>query len=68
VAVGADERFSQIRSRVVEVFGADDGMVERVARVVRLLEIGWHDIYGDPNPPGEVLDDVLACSQEQSKD
>jgi hypothetical protein len=63
VPVGADERFNEIRSRVVEVFGADDAMVERVARVIRLLEIAWHDVYGDPSPPGEVVDDVLACSQ-----
>jgi hypothetical protein len=63
VAVGSEERFNAIRSRVVAIFGADDATVERVARVIRLLELAWHDACGEISPPDEVLDDVLTCSQ-----
>lgn len=62
MAVGSQERFEAIRPRVVEIFGAADATVERVARVIRLMEIGWHDLYGEPSPPDEVVDDVLTCS------
>src|SRR3954451_17654490 len=63
VAVGGEERFNAIRSRVVAIFGADDATVERVARVIRLLELAWHDLYGELSPPDEVVDDVLMCSE-----
>jgi len=63
VAVGSEERFNAIRSRVVTIFGADDATVERVARVIRLLELAWHDVYGELSPPDEVVDDVLMCSE-----
>jgi hypothetical protein len=63
VAVGSEERFNAIRSRVVTIFGADDATVERVARVIRLLELAWHDAYGELSPPDEVVDEVLMCSE-----
>jgi hypothetical protein len=63
VAVGSEERFEAIRSRVVAVFGADDATVERAARVIRLLELAWHDVHGELSPPDEVVDDVLTCSK-----
>ena len=45
------------------MFGAADATVERVARVIRLMEIAWHDCYGEPSPPAEVVDDVLTCCE-----
>jgi hypothetical protein len=62
VAVGRHERFELIRPRVAEFFGDSPEVVERVARVFALLEIAWHDVYGEPSPPPEVVDDVLICA------
>ena len=45
-----------------------EALVERVARVIRLLELAWHDIHGELSPPDEVVDDVLTCSNGLSKD
>jgi hypothetical protein len=28
-----------------------------------LLELPWHDCYGDATPPDRVIDDVLLCSE-----
>jgi len=27
-----------------------------------LTDLGWHDVYGEIAPPGEVLDDILVVS------
>jgi hypothetical protein len=62
MAVGRQERFELIRPRVAELFGNSPGVIERVARVFELMEIAWHDVYGEPSPPREVVDDVLTCS------
>ena len=62
MAVGSKERFDALRPRVVEVFGASDATIGRVARVLRLLEIAWHDLYDEPAPPADVVEDVLICS------
>ena len=63
VAVGRSERYDEIRPRVIELFGADDQVLGRVGRVFELLELAWHDCYGETNPPAEVVEDVLACSR-----
>jgi hypothetical protein len=62
VAVGRRERFDLIRPRVVGLFGSSTETIDRVARVFALVEIAWHDIYGEPSPPDDVVDDILTCS------
>lgn len=44
------------------MFGDDAGALHLVARVFALLELAWHDCYGQITPPEEVIDDILLCS------
>jgi hypothetical protein len=62
MAVGRSERFAAIRPRVVELFGDEAGTLARVAQVLELTELAWHDCHGEPGPPPKVVDDILACS------
>ena len=34
-----------------------------VAQVFELMELAWHDCYGEVAPPEDVVDDVLLCSE-----
>ena len=60
--VGRAARFEERKPRVVAAFGSDNEVLRRVAEVFALLEMAWHDCYGDLTPPEEVVDDVLLCS------
>ena len=60
--VGRAERFEERKPRVVAAFGSDDDVIRRVAEVFALMEMAWHDCYGDLTPPEQVVDDVLLCS------
>jgi len=51
-----------IRPSVVELFGSSSDKIDRVARIFELMERAWHDVYGEPSPPSEVVEDILACS------
>ena len=48
--------------RVAGVFGDDETSLAAVARVFELMEMAWHDCYGEVTPPEDVVDDVLLCS------
>ena len=49
----ADRRERQ--PRAVELFGpASDAALD----VLELLELAWHDSYGEPTPPDDVIDDI----------
>ena len=60
--VGRAARFEERKLSVVAAFGSDNEVLRRVAEVFALLEMAWHDCYGDLTPPEEVVDDVLLCS------
>jgi uncharacterized tellurite resistance protein B-like protein len=62
MAVGRAERFEARKSRVVGVFGDDENTLASVFRVFELMEMAWHDCYGEVTPPEEIVDDVLVCS------
>jgi hypothetical protein len=62
MAIGRRERFEAIKPRVVELFGDDSRTTARVAQVITLMELAWHDCYGVIAPPDKVLEDVLLCS------
>ena len=47
---------------MVAVFGDDAATIRRVAHVLELMEMAWHDCYGEITPAEEVVDDVLLCS------
>jgi hypothetical protein len=60
--VGRAERFEERKPHVVAAFGSNDEVLRRVAEVFALMEMAWHDCYGDVTPPEEVVDDVVLCS------
>jgi hypothetical protein len=61
VAVGRHERFEELRPRLVALFGEGEALTS-VFAVLTLMEMAWHDCYGEVTPPASVMDDVLRCS------
>lgn len=49
------------RERVAQVMAA--GQVEAALDVLALMDLAWHDCYGDPSPPDRVVDDALTVSR-----
>lgn len=47
--------------RVLAEFGKED--TGAALDVLELLDLAWHDCYGEPEPPEAVLDDVLVYAQ-----
>ncbi len=62
MAIGRAERFEERKSRVTAVFGDDADTLRPVSDVLGLMEMAWHDCYGEITPSEEVVDDVLLCS------
>ena len=62
MAIGRRERFAAIRPRVIQLFGNDAGTTISVEQVLTLMEMAWHDCYGEIAPPDDVLANVLTCS------
>jgi len=63
LAVGRAERWEERRPKVVEIFGDDDETLRTVARLFELMEMAWHDCYGEVTPSEKIVDDVLLCSR-----
>lgn len=63
MAIGRAERFAARKPRIVAVFGGGEASLRTVAQVFELMELAWHDCYGEVTPPEEVVDDVLLCSK-----
>ena len=62
MAVGRAERFEERKPAIVAVFGDSPKMLRSVARVFELMEMAWHDCYGEVSPPEEVVEDGRLCS------
>jgi hypothetical protein len=60
MAVGMAERRSQRRTKVAVLF-AD--RTDRALDLIELMEMAWHDAYGEDAPPEGVVDDVLLLSE-----
>lgn len=60
MAVGQAERRAERRTKVA-VFFAD--RTDRALDLIELLEMSWHDTYGEAGPPEDVIDDVLLLSE-----
>jgi hypothetical protein len=60
VAVGMAERRSGRRTKVAVLF-AD--RTDRALDLIELMEMAWHDAYGEVTPPEGVVDDVLLLSE-----
>ena len=63
MAVGRAERLEELRPRLVAIFGGRNATLRIVGDALALMEMAWHDCYGEVTPPDEVIDDVLLCSQ-----
>ena len=63
MAVRRAQRLEERKPRVAASFGNDTETLRTVAQVLELLELAWHDVYGEVTPPEEVVDDVLLCSE-----
>jgi hypothetical protein len=60
MAVGREERRAERRTKVAVLF-AD--RTDRALDLLELLEMAWHDAYGEVTPPESVIDDVLTLSE-----
>jgi hypothetical protein len=63
VAVGRAERWAERIPRVVATFGNDAEALRAVEELFELLELAWHDVYGEITPSEQIVDEVLLCSQ-----
>jgi len=61
MAIGRRERFDVIKPRVIQIFGDDPATITHVAQVFELMEMAWHDCYGEPSPPDDVTANILTC-------
>ena len=59
IGISRRERRDAARGRASIQFGAD---AEAALDVLELLELAWHDCYGDITPPARVVEDVWALA------
>ncbi|MGD2043449.1 MAG: hypothetical protein PVJ28_07340 [Acidimicrobiia bacterium] len=60
MAVGMSERRAERRTKFAVLF-AD--RTDRALDLIELMEMAWHDAYGEVSPPEGVVDDVLLLSE-----
>jgi hypothetical protein len=63
MAVGRAERLERLQPRLLATFGDRAATLRAVNALLALMEMAWHDCYGEVAPPEDVLDDVLVCSE-----
>lgn len=62
MAVGRAQRRAEREPAFLSRFG-DKKAAAVALDLVEVLELAWHDCYGDVTPPPEVIDDILVCSE-----
>jgi hypothetical protein len=60
VAIGREARRLVRRPAVAKVF--DESTLDVALDLLEIVELAWHDVYGEISPPDEVVDDVLLMS------
>lgn len=60
MAVGRAERRADRRTQVAVLF-AD--RTDRALDLLELLEMAWHDTYGEISPSEDLIDDILLLSE-----
>ena len=55
------DRRAERRARVTQTMGTDSA--DAALDVLELMELAWHDCYGESTPPDQVIEDVLIVSQ-----
>ncbi len=61
MAVSRSERRTERRRRVSAALGEDD--TDAALDLLELVELAWHDCYGEITPPDSVIDDILVLSR-----
>lgn len=61
MAVSRAERRADRHDRVVAALGS--GVADAALDLLELVELAWHDCYGEPTPPEEIVDDILLLSR-----
>jgi hypothetical protein len=59
MAIGDEKRRSERRPLLVD-FGSD---VDAALDVLSMLDLAWHDCYGEVEPPQRVLKDAILVSK-----
>jgi len=60
MTVTREDRRREREERVVAVLG--ERQAARALDLLELVELAWHDCYGDVTPPEEIIDDMLLLS------
>lgn len=60
MAISSADRRAACASRAKEHFGPE---ADAVLDALELLELAWHDCYGEPTPPEQVVEDVWVVSE-----
>lgn len=61
MAIGRADRRAERTPRAIEVFGSEQAPV--ALDLLELVELAWHDVYGDITPPDQVIDDLFVVSE-----
>jgi len=61
MAVGRSERRAERRDRVVAAVG--DASADSALDLLELVDLAWHDCYGEVAPPDAVIEDILILGQ-----
>ena len=61
MVIGREERRNRRRPRVLTEFGNHDA--EHVLDLLELVELAWHDCYGDVSPDDTVIEDILVVAE-----
>ena len=61
VAVGRAQRRAEREASFREAFGDRDATI--ALDLIEVLELAWHDCYGDVTPSDKVIEDLLVCSE-----
>ena len=59
MAVGRAARRAAREARAQEVFGLQ---ATAALDILELLELAWHDCYGEVSPPDQVVADIYTCA------
>lgn len=61
MAVSRVQRRASRRERVVRAVG--EALADPALDLLELVELAWHDCYGEITPPEDVIEDILVLSQ-----
>jgi hypothetical protein len=60
MVIGRAGRRASRQLRAVEEFGTN---ADAVLDILELVEMAWHDCFGDVTPPDDVVDDIFTVAE-----